>query len=161
MRFIDFVKLQICFVMLRNVEGYIFIVANTKIREEFNVKLQHEIQGVSDKVNILKRETEHVIDNLTKSITDLSEEMSTRVNAHIVQTRKEFDKQGHEVINSSKVVLANIREHKAETESTVANLRQEINQSQQQVDGLLNSVSGEVKTSIQECESQIQSIKQA
>ena len=34
------------------------------------------------------------IDNLTKSIGDLSEEMSTRVNTHIVQTRKELDKQG-------------------------------------------------------------------
>jgi len=42
--------------------------------------------------------------------------MSTRVNAHIVQTRKEFDKQGQEIITSSKVVLANNREHKAETE---------------------------------------------
>jgi len=34
-------------------------------------------------------------------------------------------------------IKLNIRENKAETESTVANLRQEINQSREQVDGLL------------------------
>jgi hypothetical protein len=121
--------------------------------------LQHEIQDVSGRVDVLKRDTEHGIDNLTKSLGDLSEEMSTRVNAHIVQTRKELDKQGQKIITSSKVLLANIREHKAETESNVANLRQAINQNREEVDGLLNSMSGEVRTSIQECESQIQSVK--
>jgi hypothetical protein len=53
--------------------------------------------------------------------------MCKRVNARFVQTRQELDKQGQEII-SSKTVLASISEHKAETESTVANLRQEINQ---------------------------------
>ena len=33
--------------------GQRFEAANTKLREEFNVKLQHEIQGVSDKVDTL------------------------------------------------------------------------------------------------------------
>jgi hypothetical protein len=126
-----------------------FEAANTKLREEFSVKLQHEIWGVPGKVDTLKRDAEHDIGNLTKSIGDLSEEMSTRVNAHIVQTRKELDKQGQEITTSSKVVLANIRKHKTETESTVANLRQAINQSREQVDGLLNSMSSEVRTDIQ------------
>ena len=87
--------------------------------------------------------------------------MSTRVNALIVQTRKELDKQVQGIITSSKVVLANIREHKAETESTVANLKQAINQSRGRGDGLLNSPLGEVRTSLQKCESQIQSAKHA
>jgi copper chaperone CopZ len=73
-------------------------------------------------VDILKRDSEHDIDSLTKSVENLSGGMSTRVNAHVVQTRKELDKQGQ-------TLLASISEHKAETESTVANLRQEINQS--------------------------------
>jgi hypothetical protein len=68
--------------------------ANTKLREEFNAKLQHEIQGVSDREDILKRDTEHDIDSLTRSVENVSEEISKRVNVHIVQTRKEFDKQG-------------------------------------------------------------------
>ena len=50
------------------------------------------------------------------------------MNARIVQTRQELNKQGQEII-SSKTVLASISERKAVTESTVANLRQEINQS--------------------------------
>ena len=75
-----------------------FEAANTKLREAFNVKLQHGIQGVSDRVDILKRDTEHGIDNLTKSV---GEEMSTSVNPHILQTRKELDKQGQEIVTSS------------------------------------------------------------
>jgi hypothetical protein len=61
-----------------------FEAANTKLREEVNVKLQHEIQGVSGKVDILMKDTEHGIENLTKSVRNLNEEMSTRVNVHIV-----------------------------------------------------------------------------
>jgi hypothetical protein len=136
-----------------------FEAANTKLRGEFNVKFRLEIQGVSGKVDILKRDAEQGIENVTKSVGDLSEEMSTRVNAHIVQRRKELDEQGQEIITSSKVVLPNIREHKAGTESTASNLRQAIKQSREHVDGWLNSMSGEVKTSIQECERQIQSVK--
>ena len=41
-----------------------FEAANAKLREEFNVKLKHEIQGVSERVDALKRETEHGINNL-------------------------------------------------------------------------------------------------
>jgi hypothetical protein len=67
--------------------------ANTKLREEFNVKLQHEMLCVSERVNILKSNTEHAIDNLKKSVENLSDVMSSRVKAHIVQTRRELDKQ--------------------------------------------------------------------
>ena len=138
-----------------------FETANAKLREEFNVKLQHEIQGVSERVNTLKKDTGHGIDNLNKSVANLSEEVSARVNAHIVQTRKELDKQGQEIITSSRVMLTSISEQKAETESTVANLRQEINQGLEQADSRLQSISGEVKSSIQEWESRVQSVKQA
>jgi DNA anti-recombination protein RmuC len=69
-----------------------FEAANTKLREEFNVKLQHEIRGVSDRVDILSRDTGHKIDSLNKSVENLSEGMSKKVNAHITQTRKEFEK---------------------------------------------------------------------
>jgi ABC-type transporter Mla subunit MlaD len=103
-----------------------FEAANAKLREEFNVKLQHEIQGVSDRVNTLKRGIEHAIDNLNKSVEILSEEMSARVNVHIVQTRKELAKEGQEIITGSKVMLTSISEQRAETELTVSNLRQEI-----------------------------------
>jgi hypothetical protein len=58
-------------------------------------------------------------------------------------------------------VLASISEHKAKTESTVSNLRQEINQSREQVDSRLHSISGKVKSSIREWESWVQSVKRA
>jgi len=107
----------------------------------------------------VKSDTEHGIDNLNKSVENLSEVMSPRVNAHIVQTRKELDKQGQEVITSSKVVLASISEHGAENESALSNLRQEINQSREQVDNRLHAISDEVRSSIQEWESRVQSAR--
>jgi len=42
--------------------------ANTKLRDKFNDKLQDEIRGVPDRVDILKRDTAHDIDNLTDSV---------------------------------------------------------------------------------------------
>ena len=59
-----------------------------KINGEFNAKLQHEFQGVSDRLDVLKGDSEHYNDNLTKSVECLSEGKSKRANADIVQTRK-------------------------------------------------------------------------
>jgi hypothetical protein len=117
-----------------------FEAANAKLREEFNVKLKYEIQGVSERVDTLRRDTEHGINNLTKSVENVSEGVSAIVNAHVVQTRKELDKQGQEIITSLKVVLTSVREHKAETGSTVANLRQVMNQGREHVNNSLSSI---------------------
>jgi hypothetical protein len=138
-----------------------FEAANAKFREELNGKLQQEIQGVSGKVDKLKRDTDHSIDNFTKSVGNLGEELSSGVNAHIVQTRKELDKQGQEIINGSKVISSNIREHKAETESSDEKLRQAMTQSREQVNDRFKEMSGDVRSSIQECENKIQIVKQA
>ena len=83
------------------------------------------------------------------------------MNAHNVQTRKELDKQGQETIKSSKVVLASISEHKRETEATVSNRRQEINQRREHVNSLLNTISGEVNSRFEERENQFQCVRQA
>jgi len=130
--------------------------ANTTLREEFNVKLQHEIQGVSDRVDILKRDTEHDIDSLTKSVEILSEGTSKRMNAHIVQTWKVLDKQGQEIITSSKTMSVSISEHQAQNEANIAFLRQVINQSRDHADSRLNMISSEVRSNIQVWESQVQ-----
>jgi hypothetical protein len=69
-----------------------------------------------------------------------------------------LDKEGKEIITSFKAVLQIISEYKAETESTVAILIQEINQSRKHVDSVLNPISGEVRSNIQVWDSQVQSI---
>jgi hypothetical protein len=117
-----------------------------------NGKLQQKIQGVSGKKDKLKRDTEHDIDTLTKLVGNLSEEVNARVNAHIVQTWKELDKQEQEIINGSKLIVSNIGEQKAETESSVEKLRQTMTQSRGQVNDRFKGISGEVWSNIQECE---------
>ena len=93
-----------------------FEAASAKLREEFNVKLQYEIQGISETVDALKRDTEHTIHYLSKSVDNLSEGVSARVKAHVVQTRKELEKQGQEIITGWKLVLTSVEVYKAETE---------------------------------------------
>jgi predicted nucleic acid-binding Zn-ribbon protein len=97
-----------------------FEAANTKLRAEFNVKLQHEIQGATDRVDILRRDIEHEINSLNKSVENLSEGMSKKVNAHIAQTRNGLEKLGQEIITSSKTMLASISGHKKEPTQTVS-----------------------------------------
>jgi DNA-binding transcriptional regulator YiaG len=80
---------------------------------------------------------------------------------HTAQTRKGLDKQGQETVTSSKTTLASISEHKAQTDVNIANLRQEIDQSQDQVDSKLNTTLNEVRSNVQVWESQVQSVKQA
>jgi hypothetical protein len=75
--------------------------------------------SASDRTDILKRDNENDINNLTMSVEHLCE----KVEVHIVQTRKELDNQGKEVTSSSKTVLASICTHKAQTESIVVYLR--------------------------------------
>ena len=82
--------------------------ANAKLRKEFNVKLQHEIQRASERVDALKWDTERSINCLTNSAKNMSEVVSARVNAQAVQTRKELDKKRQEIITTSKVVLKNV-----------------------------------------------------
>jgi uncharacterized NAD(P)/FAD-binding protein YdhS len=98
---------------------------------------------------------------LTKSIGNLSNEVNSRVKAHIALTSKALDKEGQEIINGSKVILSNIREHIDETESSVEKLRQAMTQSREQVGHRFKVMSGEVRSSIGECENKIQSVKQA
>jgi len=43
------------------------------------------LSSLTNTVNILKRDSEQGTDNWNKSVENLSEEMSARVNAHIVQ----------------------------------------------------------------------------
>jgi hypothetical protein len=138
-----------------------FEAANGRLREEFNVKLQQEIQGVSKKVDTLSSDIEHEIVCLNKSVEDLSEGLSQKLHVHIVQTRKEFDKQGQEIVTSSKTMSATISEHKAQIDASIANLRQEIGKSQDQVDKKLNTMSDEIKSNGQVCESRVQREKQA
>jgi len=52
----------------------------------------------SERVDILKTDTEHGINNLTKSVENISEGTNARVNDQIVQTREELDKQGQKII---------------------------------------------------------------
>jgi hypothetical protein len=58
-------------------------------------------------------------------------------------------------------VLASSSENKAETETTVANLRQETNHKREYMDSVLNSISGKVGSNIPVCHSQIQIVKHA
>ena len=67
------------------------------------------------------------------------------MNAHVVQARKETDRQGQEITAASSSLLASIREHKEQVGVTIENLSHEISKSKEGVDSKLSTVSAEIQ----------------
>ena len=57
-------------------------------------------------------DAENKITSLNNTIESVRECMSERINAYVVQARKETDRQGQEITAASSSLLANIKEHK-------------------------------------------------
>jgi len=57
-------------------------------------------------------DAENKITSLNNTIESVPESMSERINANVVQGRKETDRQGQEITAASSSFLDNIKEHK-------------------------------------------------
>jgi len=64
---------------------------NAAIREECNAKISSEIRVVTDKIDSVSGDTENKITSLNNTIESVCECMNERINAHVVQARKETD----------------------------------------------------------------------
>jgi len=82
--------------------------------------------------------------------------VNERINAHVVQSRKEADRQGQEITAASSSLLASIKEHKEQTGVTVETLNEEISKSREYTDIKLKYVDSKFSTISEE----IQDIKQ-
>jgi len=71
--------------------------------------------------------------------------VNERINAHVVQARKETDRQGQEITAASSSLLASIREHKEQMGVTAENLNREISKSKEYVDSKFSTISGEIQ----------------
>ena len=71
--------------------------------------------------------------------------MNERMNAHVVQARKETDRQGQEITAASSSLLASIKEHQEQVGVTIDNLSQQISKSKEYVDSKCSSISGEIQ----------------
>jgi hypothetical protein len=67
------------------------------------------------------------------------------MDVHIVQTRKELEKQEREVSACSRSVLTSINDHKTQTDSVVRDLRMEIDQTKKCIDSRVNDITGEIQ----------------
>jgi hypothetical protein len=95
--------------------------ANAAILEELNPKISSEIRAVSDKIDNVSRNAENKITTLNNTIESMREYMNERLNAHMVQARKETVRQGQEITAASSSLLASIKEHKEQMRVTVEN----------------------------------------
>ena len=86
-----------------------FESANAAIRGEFNIKICLEIRVVSGKIDHVSRDTENKITTLNNTIKSVRECMNERMNAHVVQARKETVRQGEEITAASCSLLASIK----------------------------------------------------
>ena len=68
-----------------------------------------------------------------------------RMNAYVVQVRKETDRQGQEITAASSSLLTSIREHKEQVRITIENLSHEISKSKEYADRKFSAVSGEIQ----------------
>ena len=126
------------------------------IREECNAKISSEIRVVADKIDRVSRDAESKITSLNNTIESVRECMNDRINAHVVQARKETDRQGQEITAASSSLLASIKEHKEQIGVTVETLNQEISKSREYTDNKLKYVDSKFSTISEE----IQDIKQ-
>jgi hypothetical protein len=114
--------------------------ANAAIREELNAKISSEIRVVSYKIDNVSRNAEMKITTLNNTIEGMSECMNERMNAHVVQSRKETDRQGHEITAASSSLLDSIKEHKEQVGVTIDSLVQQISKSKEYADSKFSTV---------------------
>jgi vacuolar-type H+-ATPase subunit I/STV1 len=122
-----------------------FESANAAIREELNAKISVEINVVSDNIDNVSRDAADRITTLKNTIESVRECMNERMNAHVVQTRKETDRQGQEITAASSSLLASIKEHKEQVGVTIESLSQQISKSKEYVESKFSTVSGEIQ----------------
>jgi hypothetical protein len=120
-------------------------VSNAAFRDLFNAKLNSEIRIVSDNIGKVSRKPENKIYCLNNTITSVRECMAERVNARVVQTRKEIDWQGQEITAATSSLLPTIKEHKEQVAVTIDNLRQEVSKSKEYTDSKFSTVSTHIQ----------------
>ena len=82
---------------------------------------------------------------MSNTIENVRKCMNERMNAHVVQARKETDRQGQEITAGSSSLLASITEHKEQVGVTIDNFSQQISKSKEYVDSKCSSISGEIQ----------------
>ena len=122
-----------------------FESVNVEIPEEFNAKLSSEIIVVSDKIENASRDAKNKITTLNNIIKSTFVCMNDRMEAHVVQTRRETDRHGQEITAASSLLLASIKEHKEQMGVTIDNLSQETNKSKEYADSKFSKVLGEIQ----------------
>ena len=129
---------------------------NAAIREEFNAKISSEFRVNSEKVDDVSRDTENKITTLNNTTKCVRECMIERMNAHVVQARKETaNRQGQEITAASSSLLTSIKKRKEQVGVTIENLSHEIIISKEYAGSRFNGVSGEIQDIKQHSETEI------
>jgi hypothetical protein len=136
-----------------------FETAHDNIRDELNVKLNSEIQIVSERLENVRKDHESEISNLSDVTDKRCESVLDGINVHISQTRKQLDVQGQEVVNASRALQASINELKEQTEVTINNSSQEVTQSREYINDKIGILSGDIQNVRKQNADEISKIK--
>lgn len=71
--------------------------------------MDSEIKSVPQKIDNVRKDSENELNSKTK---DVSERMKERINARVIQNKKELDQEEREVTAASTSQLASVKEHK-------------------------------------------------
>jgi hypothetical protein len=110
-----------------------FKAAYDKIREDFNIKLNSETLIVSERVDNVRKDNGNEISQLSSIVDQVYASVRDRINVYVTQTRKQVDVHRQEVLKASRSMLANINEHREQTEAIISNIKQQVTKTREYV----------------------------
>lgn len=84
---------------------------NERLKEELTTKIQIEVQNLNKSFNNLKKDTELEL---------IKVRVEERVNAHATETNRQIDRISQEVNAKSKILMADILEHRCQVDVNAA-----------------------------------------
>ena len=97
-------------------------------------------------MDLLRKDTEIKIVKINEYIDIVSAGMDERIAVLISETRKELERNTHEVNQRSKSLIGEINDHKIKVDTVVESIRQELGQTKGKLNNSVESIENKVRT---------------
>jgi uncharacterized protein (UPF0210 family) len=133
---------------------------NEILKEELSLKIQVEVQNLNESFNKLNKHSQIELINVQTSVESDLGRVEGRVEAHVTETRKQIDGTSEEVNVSTKTLMADIVDHRSQTEADTNAVTQQLVHVKEQLDGEITTEVRNVSNSLAEYKKQTESERQ-
>ena len=123
-----------------------FRTENEQLRQELSLGIQTEVQNRAKEIELLRKNTEIRLAEVGENISTVSAGIEERIAVHVCKTRKELERNTHEVDQRSKSLIREINEQKVRVDTAVEGIRQELGQTKEGLNKGIESLTNEVRT---------------